>query len=213
MTRRAYGQFCGLVRALEIVGERWALVIVRDLLVGPRRYTDLKRGLPRIPTNILANRLRELEEAGVVRRRLEERPGGAVVYELTEQGRALERAVMELGRWGARLLTEPGPGEIITEDSMVMALRTIFRPEAARGLTARYELRLGPVTLHAQITNGQLDAAGGPLPEADLIITAGPALHELLAGEITPAQALRRRIVRIEGPRRLLSTFAEVFRI
>ncbi|HET8648997.1 MAG TPA: winged helix-turn-helix transcriptional regulator [Gemmatimonadales bacterium] len=213
MTRRTYGQFCGLVRALEIVGERWALVIVRDLLVGPRRYTDLKRGLPRIPTNILANRLRDLEEAGVVRRRLEERPGGAVVYELTERGQGLERSVMELGKWGAQLLTEPGPGEIITEDSMVMALRTIFRPQAARGVTASYELRLGAVTLHAQIQKGRLEVAGGPLPGADLVITAGPQLRELLAGEITPAQALRRGVVRIEGPRRLLSTFAEVFRI
>ena len=84
MAGRSYGQFCGLSRALELIGERWALLIVRDLLVGPRRFTDLRRGLPRIPTNILSSRLRELEYAGVVRRRVLPRPATSVVYELTE---------------------------------------------------------------------------------------------------------------------------------
>src|SRR6202008_1285628 len=109
MKKRAYGQFCGLVKALERVGERWALLIVRDLLVGPRRYTDLRQGLPKIPTNILSTRLKELEEAGIVRRRVLPRPSGAVVYELTEYGAALEEPVIALSRWGARAMTEPGP--------------------------------------------------------------------------------------------------------
>src|ERR671936_950820 len=112
--RRSYGQFCGLARAVEVVGERWALLIVRDLLVGPKRFTDLRRGLPRIPTNVLAERLRELEYAGVVRRRLLPRPAGSVVYELTPYGQELEEAVLPLGRWGARALGEPRPDEIVT---------------------------------------------------------------------------------------------------
>src|ERR671931_2934804 len=95
--RRAYGQYCGLARAVEVVGERWALLIVRDLLVGPKRFTDLRRGLPRIPTNVLAERLRELEDAGVVRRRVLPRPAGSVVYELTDYGSELEDVVMRLG--------------------------------------------------------------------------------------------------------------------
>src|SRR5437764_13643685 len=98
---RTYGQFCGLARALELVGERWAMLIVRDLLVGPRRFTDLSRGLPRIPTNILSERLKELEDAGVVHRRVLPRPIGSVVYELTAYGADLEDAVKLLGRWGA----------------------------------------------------------------------------------------------------------------
>src|SRR5215207_4227883 len=112
MTKRAYGQFCGLARALEIVGERWALLIVRDLIVGPKRFTDLQRGLPRIPTSVLAARLKELEAFGAIRRRVLPRPAGSVVYELTEYGAALEDSVLSLGRWGARALGEPQPGEI-----------------------------------------------------------------------------------------------------
>src|SRR3981189_2283805 len=94
---RSYGQYCGLARALELVGERWALLIVRDLLVGPRRFTDLRQGLPRIPTNVLSDRLTELEQSGIIRRRVLPRPSGSVVYELTEYGSRLEDAVLRLG--------------------------------------------------------------------------------------------------------------------
>src|ERR1700737_2507239 len=102
MSMRAYGQYCGLARALEIVGERWAILVIRDLLVGPRRFTDLHRGLPGIPTHILTARLKELEEAGVVRRRVLPRPANSIVYELTEYGHELEEALQALGRWGAK---------------------------------------------------------------------------------------------------------------
>src|SRR5437764_13219872 len=91
---RTYGQFCGLARALELVGERWALLIVRDLLVGPRRFTDLRHGLPRIPTNVLSERLKELEHAGIVRPRMLPRPAASVVYELTEYGSQLDEVLM-----------------------------------------------------------------------------------------------------------------------
>src|SRR5258708_34409822 len=99
---RSYGQFCGLARALELVGERWALLIIRELLVGPRRFTDLRQGLPRIPTNVLSDRLKELEQAGIVRRRVLPRPAASVVYELTEYGNLLEEPPMRLGLWGAQ---------------------------------------------------------------------------------------------------------------
>src|SRR5438105_10131964 len=142
---RTYGQFCGLARALELVGERWALLIVRDLLVGPRRFTDLRQGLPRIPTNVLSERLKELEHAGIVRRRALPRPAASVVYELTDYGSQLEEVVMKLGLWGAQALGEPRPDEIITTDSIVKALRPTFVPELARGLRTAYELRLGVI--------------------------------------------------------------------
>src|SRR4051794_39676028 len=149
--KRTYGQYCGVARALEMIGERWALLIVRDLLVGPKRYTDLRQGLPRIPTNILAARLQELEAAGIVRRRALPRPASAVVYELTEYGSELEEIVIRLGRWGAQSLGARQPGEIITADSMIVALRTTFHPEAARGFRAGYELYFGTVVIHARI--------------------------------------------------------------
>src|SRR2546423_6072869 len=109
VTSRRYGQFCGLARALELVGERWALLIVRDLLVGARRFTDLRQGLPRIPTNVLADRLKELEQAGIVRRRVLPRPAASVVYELTAYGSELDEVVLRLGLWGAQSLGEPRP--------------------------------------------------------------------------------------------------------
>src|SRR5690554_36785 len=124
MAARNYGQYCGVTTALELVGERWALLIVRDLLVGPRRYTDLKSGLPRIPTNILSTRLKELQEADIVRRVALAHCG--LVYELTELGRGLEDVVLALGRWGFKSMGAPAEGDVITNDSMTMAFRTAF---------------------------------------------------------------------------------------
>jgi DNA-binding HxlR family transcriptional regulator len=213
MKKRAYGQFCGLVRALEIVGERWALLIVRDLLVGPRRFTDLRQGLPKIPTNILSARLKELEEAGIVQRRVLPRPSGAVVYELTEYGGELEDVVLRLGRWGAKSMTEPGPDDIVTVDSMIMALRSTFRPEAAGDGDVGYELRLGPITIHARVSDGRLEVAEGELPGADLVIETGPAIKALMAGEITADEAIAAGSVRLTGDPALLARFADTFRI
>jgi len=213
MMKRTYGQFCGVARALEMVGERWALLIVRDLVVGPKRFTDLRRGLPRIPTNVLAARLQELEAAGVVRRRALPRPAASVVYELTEYGRELEEIVLGLGRWGAQALGERRPGEIVTADSVIVALRTTFHPDAARGLRAGYELHFGEIVIHARVDDGTLQAAEGPLPHADLVLEASAPLKPMLAGEISPAAAVERGLVRITGEPDLLARFVEVFRI
>jgi DNA-binding HxlR family transcriptional regulator len=210
---RSYGQYCGVARALEIVGERWALLIVRDLLVGPRRFSDLRRGLPKIPTNILTDRLRELEEAGIVRRRALPRPAGGTAYELTEYGGDLEGVVLALGRWGARSLGTPRPAEIATADSLIMALRTTFQPDAARGLRASYELRVGGVVIHARVDDGALSTGAGPLPAADLVLITAAPLRPLLAGEIDPATALAEGHLQIDGDRALLDRFVTLFRI
>ena len=211
--RRNYGQYCGLVRALELIGERWALLIVRDLLVGPRRFSDLKSGFARIPSNILSARLQELEQAGVVERRVLPRPSHAVVYELTAFGTQLESIVLALGRWGAQVLGEPRAEESVTQDSLIMALRSTFRPEAARGLTVSYELRMGDIVLHAHVRGSKLEVGAGSLPKPDLIIDAGHALRPLMAGEISPTQARASGAVRLIGPSKLLTRFVEVFRI
>lgn len=213
MPTRAYGQFCGFARAMEIVGERWALLIIRDLMVGPKRFGDLLRGLPGIPTNILTTRLKELEEAGIVRRRALARPSRGVAYELTERGLELEEPVLAIGRWGAKLLDAPRADEVITADSLVMALRTTFRSPEAKGIRANYELRMGDVTLNAQVNDGKLSAGSGPSASPDLIIETGPGLKALMAGEITPRDALAQHLVRIKGKRQLLDCFARIFRI
>jgi DNA-binding HxlR family transcriptional regulator len=212
VTKRTYGQFCGFARAVEIVGERWAMLIIRDLMVGPKRFGELQRGLPKIPTNILTSRLKELEGAGIIGRRASSQPGGGVLYELTSRGRELEEPVLALGRWGAKLLDTPRPDEIITNDSMVMALRTTFQPKAARGVHASYELRMGSVVIHARIADGKLDAGAGPLAKPDCIIEAGPGLRAVMANEITPREAIERGLAKANDPA-LFDRFAELFRI
>src|ERR1700750_1523917 len=113
---------------MELVGERWAMLIVRDLLLGPRRYGELAAGLPRIPTNILATRLKELQAAGVIRRAPRSR---VIIYELTPYGRELETVVLALGAWGFKTMGDPRDGQVITHDSMTMDLRSAFRPQVA----------------------------------------------------------------------------------
>jgi DNA-binding HxlR family transcriptional regulator len=213
MRKRCYGSYCGIARALEIVGERWALLVVRDLIQGPKRFTDLRRGLPRIPSNVLSARLKELEEAGVIHRRLLPRPSTGIVYELTEYGRELEDIVLRLGLWGARLLGEPRLEDTVNPDSLMLALRATFRPEAARGLRATYELRLGDIVLHARIDKGRLEVAEGPLPDADLVVETDLTLRALMCGELSPAEAIERGKVRLTGEPELLERFVEVFHI
>lgn len=213
MVKRSYGQHCGMAHAVDILGERWALLIIRDLLVGPQRFTDLRRGLAKIPSNVLTTRLKELEEAGVVERTILPRPATAVVYELTSYGQQLEEIVLAMGRWGAQTLGEPGPDDVVTPNSLTMAMRTTFDPAAAKGVHASFEMHAGDIVLHMVIDDGRLESAPGPLPEADLVIETGPAIRRLMAGEVTPAQAIKQGIVSVKGKRELLDTFANVFRI
>ncbi|MBA2518526.1 MAG: transcriptional regulator [Chloroflexia bacterium] len=213
MAGRTCGQYCGLARALELVGERWALLIVRDLLVGPKRFTELRRGLPRIATNILSARLKELERSDIVQRRVLPRPAAGVVYELTAYGGELEDIVLRLGRWGAQSLGEPRPEEILTADSLVMALCATFQPEAARGVRASYELRFGDVVINARVEDSRLESDAGPYPDADLVIEAGPAIRGLLAGELRPAEAIASGSIRLTGDPALLDRLVEVFQI
>jgi DNA-binding HxlR family transcriptional regulator len=210
---RAYGQYCGFARALEIVGERWALLIVRDLLVSPKRFTDLLRGLSGIPSNVLTTRLKELETAGVVRRRVLPRPARSIVYELTEYGTELQDVVYHLGRWGAKALGDPRPDEIVTVDSLITALRTTFRPESACGLRAGFELRFGEIVLHARVHDENIEVAEGSLPGADLVIEAGPAIRALMAGELGPSEAIAAGSVQLTGDPLLLTRFVEIFHI
>ncbi len=214
MVNRSYGQYCGFARALEVVGERWALLIVRNLLVGAKRFTDLLSGLPGIPSNVLSARLKELEHNGVVRRRVLARPARAVVYELTAYGLELEPVVVALGRWGAKALGDPRPGETLTTDSLITALRSTFHPEAAVGFRAGYEVRVGELVLHARIDDGSIAVGAGPLPDADLVIAAGPGIRALMAGELSPAAAVENGTIAVlTGNPELLNRFADIFRI
>jgi DNA-binding HxlR family transcriptional regulator len=213
MPARTYGQYCGFARALEMVGERWALLVVRDLLVGAKRFSDLQRGLPGIPSNILTARLKELEESGIVERRLLPRPSGAVVYELTQAGRELEEPVISLGRWGAKRLGDPRPDEVITPDSMASALLSTFRSGNAGRSNIKYELHMGDIVVHAHVQGGKVTVGTGPIVKPDLVIEAGPAIRQVMAREITPEQALKKKVVGVSGDPKLLTRFAEIFQI
>lgn len=209
MTTKTYGQYCGVARALELVGERWALLIIRDLLVGPKRYTDLRTGLPKIPTNVLATRLKELEQAGLVVRRVQPRPSGAIVYELTEYGADLDEVVLALGRWGARSLGELRPGEIITAEVLVMALRSTFHPSKAK---AKYELHFGDLVIHAIVDADDLTVDVGPL-EGAVILEAFAPIAPLLTGAIDGAEALKTKLMTTSGTAKDVDHFAATFPI
>lgn len=223
MAARSYGQYCGVTTAVELIGERWALLIVRDLLVGPRRYTDLKQGLPRIPTNILSTRLKELQEGGVVRRVPLHNCG--LVYELTDYGRALEPVILALGRWGFQTMGDPGEGDIVTPDSLTMALRTAFQADAAAD--AEYEVHVGDVALRASVRGGRLSVArvGSSVlergaqrrdeePQPDAVVVAGPGIRRLISGELTPAEALEQDVLAVvRGDVSVLDDFARTFHI
>jgi len=213
VSTRAYGQYCGFARALETIGERWTLLIVRDLLVGPKRFTDLLRGLPGVPSNVLTARLKELEDAGIVYRRALPRPQRGVVYALSPYGAQLETVVDALGRWGAKNLRDPRPGEAVTPESLVTALRATFQPDAARGVHATFALRVGGVALHARVDDGRIAVAAGAPDDADLVIDAGPGIRALMAGEITPSHAVKAGVVQLRGKKKLLDVFARLFRI
>jgi DNA-binding HxlR family transcriptional regulator len=161
--KRTYRDSCGIARALDVVGERWALLVVRELLHGPKRFTDLRAGLPRVGPDMLAARLRELEEAGVVRRGTLPPPAASKVYELTEWGAELAPVLMALGRWGSRIPLPDQPPPLGIE-AAVVALETTFDPEAAGWMEAVYELTLGDQRFTLEVVAGRLEVTRGHAP-------------------------------------------------
>jgi DNA-binding HxlR family transcriptional regulator len=211
LAARDYGQYGGVAHAVELVGERWALLIVRDLLVGPRRYGELATGLPRIPTNILATRLKELQAGGIIRRAPRSR---IVIYELTSYGRGLEPIVLALGAWGFKTLDEPRVEQMITPDSMTMDLRSAFRANVAAELPATsYAAHVGTANLLIRVDGAALDVSRGE-GDADLVFTAGPGIHRLISGELAPETAIASGQVEVlRGHSDLLERFASTFHL
>jgi DNA-binding HxlR family transcriptional regulator len=208
--RRSYDDPCGLARALDLVGERWALLVVRELLLGPKRFTDLRRGLPAASQNVLSFRLRELEDAGVVRRRRLGPPASAWVYELTGRGRELEPAVLHLARWGS---TAPmSSAAELSADALMLALRTTFDPAAAGELRAGYELRLDDDRFRAEVADGRLEVARGAAGRPDAAIeTSASTLRSLVFGGRSLAGAVRAGEAKVEGDREAAERFVGLF--
>jgi DNA-binding HxlR family transcriptional regulator len=197
VTRREYDQPCSLACALDRVGERWSLLIVRELSLGPLRFSDLARDVGGAPTDVLTKRLRDLESHGIVRRRELDPPATGVAYELTELGRGLERPMLELGRWGMHFERVEGLARL-APTSLANAIRIILRPPPDATLTVG--LRSNGGTYSLRIENGWIEASRGEGAGSDVTLSGEPrdVLVALVAGEEGEAG------VEIEGDREAL---------
>lgn len=212
MQKRSYEQWCGCARSLDILGERWTLLVVRDLLVGPKRYTDLLEGLPGIGTNLLARRLRELEAKRIVEKADLPPPSGATVYRLTPRGLALEPVVFALARWGSQFLGKPRPTDAMLPDPFFLSLRASFQPERAQGRTERYAFAIGDRRFTVDVADGKPVIREGEATAPAATITADTAtLVALRRRELTTRQALASGRVRVEGDPKALDRFLDVF--
>jgi DNA-binding HxlR family transcriptional regulator len=197
---RKFDQYCPVAHALSLVGERWSLLIVRELLHGPKRYTDLSQGLPGIGTNILAARLKELEACGIVEKRTLPPPAASTVYELTEYGAELKEALYALARWGARTIGPPGPDDELYPEWGVNALPALFNAEAARDLTETYVLVVDGDTFTARVVDGALEPSTGAVEEADVVVeTNMETFFALAAGELAPRAAVKSGRACVQG--------------
>src|SRR5215213_8122456 len=211
VTRRTYDDGCAAAHALDLVGERWALLVVRELLLGPKRFTDLRAGLPHASPNVLAQRLRGLEEVGIVRRRRLPPPAASRIYELTAWGEELESVIIRLGRWGARSPSKPADAPLGV-DSLILSLRTMFDPGAAEGLEASYELRMGEDRFRAEVTGGSFAVERGSAERADATVEADSNTLAGLVFEGRPlSEALRSGDVKIEGDETAVERFFMLF--
>lgn len=211
-TNRTYGDACRVAHGLDLVGDRWSLLVVRELLLGPKRFTDLSDGLPRATPDMLSRRLRDLEAGGVLERRRLDAPYSAYVYELTEYGARLEPLIMELGAWAARSDVAPRAPGAMSPDSLVLALRTHFDPSAAKGETISAELRIGDARYSLAVSAGELEAGSGAPDDPDVVIAAESLpLADALWDQGSLSKARRTGDVRIEGDEkaglRLLAMF------
>lgn len=211
-TKRSYGEACRFAYALDVVGERWALLVVRELLLGPKRFTDLRAGLPHASSNILSERLRDLEHGGVIQRRKLPPPAASTVYELTEWGRELEPIVTKLGAWGARSPIPPDSQEI-GPDSVILALRSLFDREAASELTATYGLRIGEDRFRVEIADGKIELGRGAVsdPAAAIAVADAPTFAAIVGGQLPLDEALTSGVVEIEGPKQAAKRFLRLF--
>lgn len=200
MARRSYAQFCSLATALDVVGERWTLLIVRELMLGPRRFTDLLDGLPGIGRNLLAARLRHLEAEGLARRATLPPPAASQVYELTDDGRALGPVMAELGRWGVQRIGQRRPEQTFRPAWGMFPLSYMADREAARDLDETWEFRIDDATFTLRVTDGRVMPRSGPAEAPDLVVHMDTeTLAGLFSGTLPPLEALGAGRIRAEG--------------
>jgi DNA-binding HxlR family transcriptional regulator len=205
--KRSYGQYCTVARALDVVGERWTLLLVRELSTGPKRFKDLLEGLPGIGTNLLAARLKTLEGQGIVRRATLPPPAGSNVYELTELGRSLEPVIVSLSRWGATLLDAPREEEEnLRAGWAAVAMRSAIGRGAAGGGSSTYEFRIDGEAFHVRVRDGEegdrVEVRQGSAPDPELVVEGdAESFLAVASGRLSPEEAVRSGALRAEGER------------
>lgn len=208
---RRYEDACAAAHALDLVGERWALLVMRELMLGPKRFSDIRDSLPGISANVLTQRLEGLETAGILTRRKLPPPASAQVYELTEWGYESEPIFQTLGRWAARSPLHD-PTLPFSATSFFLSLRTMLDAGRAKGIDARIGFRLGAETFVAHLADGRIEIARGPVEGTSLVFTGTPPV---MAGAIyggQPLQALESAgALKVEGDRALAERFIGLF--
>lgn len=208
---RWYDDACGTALAMELVGERWSLLVVRELMFGPRRFGELRAGLPGISANILTQRLAGLERAGIVRRHRLPPPSNVQVYELTPWGQEAEESIKVLGRWAARS-PDHDPTLPLSAASLMLSFRTMISAERAAGFAARVGFRLGVDTFVAQVADGTIPIVRGDPEQADAWFDSTPeAIAAIVYGGLPIAAAEGEGMVRIGGDRAVAERFVTLF--
>lgn len=215
MTNRSYNQLCGLAYALDVVGERWTLLIIRELMAGPRRFKDLMDGLPGISTNLLTERLKELEENRLLHRRVLPPPAGSTVYALTAIGQALEKTLLELGKWGRQFVPASMEGvHVLHVGSYALTPKTFFRPELAQGVSETYALHIGDEVQQIRIADGAITVQQGEPPCANVALyTEVPVYLGLLLGQLDLDTALAGGLIGVTGDLDALRRFFTICQV
>jgi len=209
--KRSYDDGCGTAHALELIGERWALLVARELMLGPRRFTDLRHALPGISPNVLTQRLQDLEEASIVVRAALPPPASVKVYALTEWGMELEPLIRDIGRWAARSPRKP-MGLPMSVNSVILSFRTMFSADAAQGFAAKIELLLNGQAFRATIAKGRLTIVPGEAEDPDAVVTCDPsALTYVVYGGRDLSDALRAGEIAVDGDKAAVARFVTLF--
>ncbi len=210
--KRSYSQFCAVARGLDMIGDRWTLLLVRDLLLGPKRYKDLLDGLPGIGTNLLAARLRELEAADIIERRVLPPPAGSAVYQLTVTGEALQPVLIAIGRWGGRFLGALRADDTLVPSAYFVAMRASFKPDLAAALKETYEFRVDGRVFEVRVDNGSCTTSEGRTSNPDVVLTMDvQALNALLLEGLSPSEAIASERVTVHGDPQALTRLVRMF--
>ncbi len=214
VSTRSYDQYCALAKALDVVGKRWTLLLVRELLSGPKRFTDLREGLPGIGTNLLSDRLKNLKDKDIIEQDELPPPASSKVYRLTDRGEELENVIRELQKWGLSLLGEPGDEEYFNPRWVLEGLQAAFLPDRAEGVHRTFEFEIEDVIFHIHVEDGSIDGFQGPADSPDLTVkSSSEPFLKVATGNLKPGDAYQNNLIELEGNVQDFIGFLELFQV